>query len=171
MSPDDPRQDGPIAGLTCCHCWQPLYPALAARTDDGWRHQPGSCGCRIEDCQGAHHARGYCRLHYMRLRDHGDPLYTSTATVEAIRAAIEDAEWMADTGECLTGAARRLGRTVDGLDKLLRRHGRSDIYRTLASREGEWNASGRYGRDVARASPDGAPARPAPHPSTSDAGR
>jgi len=62
---------------------------------------------------------------------------------------LEDVEWMVATGECVTGASRRLGRTTNGLQKALGRLGRSDLYRALAAREGDWNAPGRLAQEVA----------------------
>lgn len=53
---------------------------------------------------------------------------------------LEDIEFMVATGESVTIAARRLGRTVEGLEQALRRAGRSDLYRALAAKEGDWNA-------------------------------
>lgn len=62
---------------------------------------------------------------------------------------LEDVEWMAETGECATGAARRLGMKREALEKRLKRADRSDLYRTLAAREGDWNSPGRMAWEVA----------------------
>lgn len=56
----------------------------------------------------------------------------------AREALIEDVEWMAETGECLTGAARRLGRNPEALATTLQRFGRIDLARALRAREGDW---------------------------------
>lgn len=32
--------------------------------------------CSLNNCSRPHHARGYCKRHYMRWRTHGDPAYT-----------------------------------------------------------------------------------------------
>lgn len=52
-----------------------------------------------------------------------------------VRAVIEDADWLAITGESWTVAVRRLGLRGDTLERLLFRAGRSDIIRRLKSRE------------------------------------
>lgn len=54
---------------------------------------------------------------------------------QATRDRLEDLEWMAETGECLTGAARRLQLTPAGVEKFCQRQGRLDLFRTLAARE------------------------------------
>lgn len=64
--------------------------------------------------------------------------------MEARRALIEDVEWMAETGECLTGAAERLGRNPEALATTLQRFGRVDLARTLRSREGNWMVTRTY---------------------------
>lgn len=56
-------------------------------------------------------------------------------TKEQARARLEDLEFMADTGECLTGACRRLGLNVAALEKWLRDRGRGDLYNRLSARE------------------------------------
>jgi hypothetical protein len=48
---------------------------------------------------------------------------------------VEDAEWMADADETLSGACRRLGITQDSLWKACDREGRLDVYDRLALRE------------------------------------
>ena len=47
---------------------------------------------------------------------------------------IEDAEFMAQHGENLTGAAKRLGTTPDTLARHLQRHDRHDILAKLRGR-------------------------------------
>ena len=114
-------------GLTCVACNRPLYPNLARRTDDGWRHKSSRCprvGCVMEGCDRKHQARGYCELHYKRIaKGQKAPLH------------IEDIEWMAETGECLTGAARRLGVQPKSVERFLYRNGRMDLHRVLKGRE------------------------------------
>ena len=63
-----------------------------------------------------------------------DPRLTTRPTART-RAVIEDAQFMADTGETLTGAARRLGLSVNGLEQTLRRHGHTHITRTLRNNQ------------------------------------
>jgi hypothetical protein len=48
---------------------------------------------------------------------------------------VEDAEWMADTDETLTGACARMRITPDGLNRACKKAGRLDVYDRLASRE------------------------------------
>jgi hypothetical protein len=50
------------------------------------------------------------------------------------RARAEDVRWMADSGECATGAARRLGITFAALEKWARRFAPDD-WRQLVARE------------------------------------
>lgn len=59
----------------------------------------------------------------------------SRAEIEAEMAArLEDARWMAETGECLDGAARRLGLTVNTLEKFLERHDKA-VLKALVDRQ------------------------------------
>lgn len=52
------------------------------------------------------------------------------------RDRLEDAEWLAETGETLQGAVKRLGfRRCDALQRMCERHGRPDIYATLSARQ------------------------------------
>ena len=50
-------------------------------------------------------------------------------------ARAEDLRWLVDTGENLTGAARRLGTTRDALEKWARLHGMVAEFHKLKSRE------------------------------------
>jgi excinuclease UvrABC ATPase subunit len=56
-----------------------------------------------------------------------------TSHAQAIRAEelIEDAEWLAATGEILENAAARVGMRVDTFERALHRYGRHDLYRRL----------------------------------------
>lgn len=47
---------------------------------------------------------------------------------------LEDVAWMAATGECMTGAARRLGLTHSALDHWTRRHA-PELREVLLARE------------------------------------
>jgi hypothetical protein len=51
------------------------------------------------------------------------------------RARAEDIRWFVDTGENLTGAARRLGISTDGVEKWCREHNMRTEYTILRSRE------------------------------------
>lgn len=76
----------------CPKCGRDLYPATARPSDDGWE-----CADRTS-----------CG---------------NVARAASKRAArLEDVQWMAETGECLSGAARRLGLAPDVLDRWLWRH-------------------------------------------------
>lgn len=55
-------------------------------------------------------------------------------TADAIAARLEDVQWMAETGECLDGAARRLGLTRNALEKWLSRRD-PDSLRVLIARQ------------------------------------
>lgn len=50
-------------------------------------------------------------------------------------ARLEDLRWMAETGECLTGAARRLGTSVEALSRWLFRWDARDLYQQMADRD------------------------------------
>lgn len=56
-------------------------------------------------------------------------------TSHRTRAQREDAAFMAHHGECLTGAAHRLGVTLTALEKTLLRADDLDIYRELLTHE------------------------------------
>ena len=86
-----------------------------------------SRGCDVQGCQRPHAARGYCRHHYGR--------YVIGHKPRQQLMHIEDIEWMAETGECLTGAAARLGVQPTTLERFLYRAGRADLYRVLKGRE------------------------------------
>lgn len=59
-----------------------------------------------------------------------------TTTTRRMPAKLEDAEFLAQTGETLAGALPRLQfRSHKGLHQLCTRHGRMDIYHTLAARD------------------------------------
>lgn len=66
-------------------------------------------------------------------------LAASAASTKArVANLLEDVEFMARAGETTEGAARRAGyKTVDGLDKILRAHGRRDIWERLRRNEVE----------------------------------
>lgn len=88
----------------CPRCGRDLYPHTARPTDAGW-----VCANRLS-CGNA--AKAAAR------RD----------------ARIEDVQWMADTGETLSGAARRLGLSVDAFERWLHRNA-PELRRPLARRE------------------------------------
>lgn len=54
-----------------------------------------------------------------------------------VAARVEDVEWMDAHGECLSGAARRLGLTSSSLERYLHRHRRHDLVARLRAREPE----------------------------------
>lgn len=59
-----------------------------------------------------------------------------TTTTHSMSAQLEDAEFLAQTGENLPGALKRLGyQNNKGLHRLCARHNRLDIYNTLSGRE------------------------------------
>lgn len=98
----------PPPAALCATCHAPLYPHLARRTDAGWVH--------------ANHR--VC--------------LANRRTAEARRrnrARAEDVRWMAETGECLTGAAKRLGTTAEALEKWLRLQRMDNERLTLLARE------------------------------------
>lgn len=56
-------------------------------------------------------------------------------------ARLEDARWMAETGECLSGAARRLGLTVMALERWLYLHDRPTLAKLKARQPRDHNAT------------------------------
>lgn len=126
--------------ITCAVCDQPLAGQPARATDAGFVHAvcPGKA-CAVTDCDrliGNNGGRGWCYLHWRRWHRTG-----STDDPKRIVFVLEDVEWMAATGENATGAARRLGIQRGSLQKRLAIEGRADLYKVLAGREGDWNAS------------------------------
>lgn len=53
----------------------------------------------------------------------------------SVAARIEDLQWMADTGESLTGAAHRLAISTDALEKFCERHHVTHLARRLRARD------------------------------------
>jgi hypothetical protein len=54
-------------------------------------------------------------------------------------ARLEDARWMAETGECLDGAARRLGLTRDALERWLTVNDRPTLTALIAHQPRDHN--------------------------------
>lgn len=57
------------------------------------------------------------------------------AQAAELAARLEDVRWMVDTGECLDGAARRLGMRSRSLERWLERNGHKALLSTLVSRQ------------------------------------
>lgn len=119
-------------GLTCCRCEQPFNKRYTTRTNEGLAHAQ-MCPCSRDGC------RNRARL--------PDALCGRCRRSQDVADKIEDLEWMAETGESITPAANRLDTTPEAIEKMLNRLGRSDLYLTLAAREGAWNSPGRVGRE------------------------
>lgn len=134
----------PPPGLLCAACGRPFGGRYATVTDDGWIHA-GSCDrvCQVAGCEKPYHSAGYCNAHWSRWKRHGDPLAGKNTPQPLTADDVEDIEWMVTTGENITGACRRLGRTRQSLDRALKRAGRPDLYLALVAREGDWNSPGR----------------------------
>jgi hypothetical protein len=93
--------------------------------------------CTVETCDKRHHANGYCSTHNHRWLNHGDPLYVPHVVSSDNR--LEDARWLAETGEGLTNAAERLGVNVKALEKFLRRYDRACLARLIAAEPKDHN--------------------------------
>lgn len=120
-------------GLTCHACGHPMR--LSRRTDAGYQHV-GRCPrfCDIDGCDEPHHARGYCQHHDRLLRRHGHPLGRPAMETE-------DLAWMAETGETLDGAAKRLQRKPGSIERHLERIGRRDLYARLVTNGRPWQVA------------------------------
>lgn len=49
-------------------------PATTAKKEPSLKTKKEERGCGVPDCTQPHHAKGYCKVHYARLRRYGDPL-------------------------------------------------------------------------------------------------
>lgn len=93
-------------------------------------------GCDAPGCEGRHHSHGYCSTHAQRLKRCGD--LASGAKVNP-DDRLEDAWWMAETGDGLTSAAQRLGLTVNALEKWLERNDKDCLARLIANEPKDHN--------------------------------
>lgn len=151
-------------GLTCCGCTHPLYPSLARLTSEGWLHvdcaamdtcqtcaapmiaqgpwarfTPSQRGTAVNDGYRRKADVGICHRCYERDRkgEKGRLRKAEDARVRTER--LEDLHWMAEHGECLEGAAARLGITVGAVEKFLTRFD-PELLRTLSLRNPrDWN--------------------------------
>lgn len=114
---------------TCATCNGPLYPFLARRSDEGWVHV--RCPCVI--CRSPFEGRGSTCSPRCRRRLAAKS--QEARRVAAERARIEDLAWMAETGESLTGAARRIGLSRESLERWMRQRDLRDVLAQLQSRE------------------------------------
>lgn len=89
---------------------------------------PVYVGCRVEDCDNPHAARGYCNRHYKR------EISRAGATRRRQPIQLEDVEWMAETGEVWERAAQRLDVKEGTLLRYLERAHRYDLIRKLQRR-------------------------------------
>lgn len=120
-----------IPGLCCAACEKPFQTLLARITPEGYVHT-GTCPryCQIEGCDALHRSKGYCNPHYMAWKAHGDPLAAKRLTPDHV----EDIEFMFEHGETLEGVAKRLNRTVSGVQGFLREQKRADLLAAFATR-------------------------------------
>lgn len=93
---------------------------------------PIHVGCKVDGCDRKHAAKGFCNMHYKREYVYGGRGRTWRPFNPADR--LEDCQWMAEHGESLSGAARRLGISRDALDTWLSNHDR-DVLRVLRGNE------------------------------------
>lgn len=117
-----------IPGLVCADCERPM--SLSRTTDRGYVHTP-RCPrlCSIEGCDTERRGSAvWCDQHAYNERRWGNPL--GRPVME-----LEDCEWMAETGETLEGAARRLQRSQAAVEQFLKRAGRRDVYARLVNNQ------------------------------------
>jgi hypothetical protein len=93
---------------------------------------PLHVGCKVDDCDRKHLARGYCNLHYKR--EIVRPGRRSNWAPFKVEDRIEDCQWMAEHGETLTGAAKRIGIGRPALEAWLAKHDPPTL-RVLRSRD------------------------------------
>ncbi|WP_067428468.1 hypothetical protein [Nocardioides jensenii] len=100
-----------IPGLDCYLCGTRLAGSMARATPNGLR-----CPGRTADCN-------------------------RRATIARVRAErVEDLRWMAEHGEGLHGAARRIGMKWKSVEQLLRRANERDLLTTLIrNNPHDWN--------------------------------
>lgn len=96
-------------------------------------------GCTVEGCNRKHAAKGLCNMHYKRSVVRGQPLDSPPPSAFVHEERIEDCNWMADTGECLTGAAERLDLSRNALENWLRRNDPDCLARLIASEPRDHN--------------------------------
>ena len=89
---------------------------------------PLHVGCKIDDCDRKHLARGYCNLHYKR------EIVRPDVERRSPPIHLEDVEWMAETGEVWDRAVERLGVKENTLLRHLERADRYDLIRKLKRR-------------------------------------
>lgn len=89
------------------------------------------------------YANGQCRACWQRedrrARGIEAPVRATDVTAER-KARLEDVAWMAETGECLAGAAKRLGITERSLERFLKLHDRGLLGALNANNPRDWNA-------------------------------
>lgn len=81
---------------------------------------PLHVGCKVDGCTEKHLAKGYCNRHYKKVVVHGGR--ERVVPIVNREDRIEDCQWMAQHGESLSGAARRLGIGRPALDAWLSRN-------------------------------------------------
>lgn len=91
-------------------------------------------GCNAPGCDRPHHAKGHCRMHYIRLRRHGvlEPGFTRPGVKarhqSAREALISEIEFQLDAGASAKLLPARLGyENPESLTRRLYRAGRPDL--------------------------------------------
>lgn len=57
--------------------------------------------CSIAGCERLHSARGWCHYHYLRWRNHGDPLIARPMEMHNMKDSLEYSSWTAMKKRCL----------------------------------------------------------------------
>ena len=82
--------------------------------------------CSVPDCEGKHHAHGWCMKHYRRWLTHGDPETTHNPRAR-VDEYLDEVRWLLGQGETPERAAQRVGVTVAAIARSAYRRGDPEL--------------------------------------------